>query len=309
MYKRICIIGLGSIGGFLSNNLSKSDSLESLVLIDYDKVEINNLRNSIYEESDIGNYKTKCMYDKIHNLNKELEIICMNKRYVEGKTKIPKCDLVIDCRDFVCNRNKEIDIKLSISSKYLIIDCRKNIKHELHYGGKYTISLEKNEIMYAVSTVSGLIINGLIKEFTKEKIIHAINIYQLKRLIEEKYNINDINYLKKITEEALETYNYEDIIFESYPGDEKLSNLVENSESIINLNKQYDLNICLDDKNDYLNRKTIPKLAIQDINDLTKNILSIVNLPKLRYNNYVIQQPIVENNICYIILIPERGAA
>ena len=67
MYNNICLIGLGTIGGFLAKNLSEIESIKKLLLIDYDTVETENIKNSIYTNKDIGKLKTSAIYDKLDN--------------------------------------------------------------------------------------------------------------------------------------------------------------------------------------------------------------------------------------------------
>ena len=78
------------------------------------------------------------------------------------------------------------------------------------------------------------------------------------------------------------------------------------------MNKDYELQVCLGDNKNPLMTKTIPKCAVKDINGLSENIMSFINQPLnypiTNFNHYVIS-PVVENKVCYVILIPETGAA
>jgi len=42
---KVAILGLGTIGSYISVYLSDLDTLDELVLVDYDKVESKNLKN------------------------------------------------------------------------------------------------------------------------------------------------------------------------------------------------------------------------------------------------------------------------
>ena len=44
MYGDICLIGIGTLGGFLAKNISELESTKNLTLIDYDIVEQKNIR-------------------------------------------------------------------------------------------------------------------------------------------------------------------------------------------------------------------------------------------------------------------------
>ena len=65
MYSNICVIGLGSLGGYLAKNLSELETMKNLLLIDYDTVEQENIKNSIYSQRDIGKLKTEAILQKI----------------------------------------------------------------------------------------------------------------------------------------------------------------------------------------------------------------------------------------------------
>jgi len=297
VYKDIAVIGLGTIGGFLAKNLSEIESLNSLVLIDYDIVEESNVKNSIYNIPDIGKSKVDCMYDKVRKINEELKVTCIKEKYIEGKTKIPKCDLVIDCRDFTYDRGSKIDVRLYLSSRYLIIDCRKDTKYQSHYEGKYIDNLSISDISLVVFNATMFITTGLIKEFITKRLVHKI----------------ELDYLKKISTEMLDLHsNKMEVVLDNHDKNDKLINLFENAEKIIDMNKQYKLQVCLGDNKNPLLSKIIPKCEVKDINELTQNIMSFINQPInysiTNFNHYVIS-PVIENKICYVILIPETGAA
>jgi len=292
VYSNITIIGLGTIGGFLAKNFSELESIKKLVIIDYDVVENSNLKNSIYKKTDVGKFKVDCLYNIVNKINNDLEIVKIKDKYIEGITKIPKCDLVIDCRDFTYDRGSEIDIRLYISSRYLIIDCRKDMIYQIHYEGKYIDNLTKEDISSAMFNASMFISTGLIKEFINKKIVHKI----------------ELDYLKKSSYERLDEYNNKlEIVLDHHEGAEKFINFFENAERLIELNKKFELNVCLGDKNYPLAKKIIPVNENQNVNELTKKFLSFINLP-YNFNNYIISL-VIEKKECYVILIPETGAA
>ncbi len=291
MYKDIAIIGLGSIGGFLSSNIINIDTIKSLVLVDYDRVELENLKNSIYKKSDVGKFKVECVSSVIKLFNSEINITAIKDRYIEGKTKIPKCDLVIDCRDFVYDRGSEINMRLYISSRHLIIDCRKDIKYQLHYEGKYIDTLTKSDIYSATANLSRLIFNEELNDIIKNNLVHTI----------------DMDECLKSSEETLNNYNNKmEVVMDYHKKNDCFINFLENAENIINFNKKSEVKICLNDKRFPLSTKIIPKNYIQNVNDLSKNFLSII--PAKNHSSYIVKS-IIEKNICYVILIPETGAA
>lgn len=292
MYKRIAIIGLGTIGGFLSKNLAEIDFVEELVLIDYDIVDASNLKHSVYKKDDIGKFKTDAINSIIKKLNPNLKITLLKTKYKEGDTKIPKCNLVIDCRDFTYDRGPEIDLRLYVSSRYLIIDCRKDTKYQSHYEGKYIDKLTKNDILFATFNFSMFISNGLLKDLIDKRLVHKI----------------ELDYLSKNISEKLDEHNNQlEVIHDDKKGIDRLLNFYENNQKIIEMNKKSDLNICLGDKKFPLVSKIIPKNKLKNVNDVSTSLLSMMNFP-ITFNNYIVS-PVIENKICYVILIPETGAA
>jgi len=293
MYSDIAIIGLGTIGGFLSKNLSKLESLKSLVIIDYDVVETSNLKNSIYVDSDVGKSKVDCIYNIIHNLNNDLNIIKIKERYIEGKTKIPKCDLVIDCRDFIYDRGSEINVRLYLSSRYLIVDCKKDSIYKAHYEGKYIDNLIKSEVISLTSNFINLVLDGSLTDIIDNNLIYQIDLDLSKKLISNK---------------IMDHKNKQDLIIDHQKGIEEFHNFFEKSEEIIQKNKRREVKLCFGSVLDPLsNIKTIPMNSIQNENHLMKIMLSMVQYPN-KYASYIISPEIVNNNY-YVILIPETGSA
>ena len=67
-YKRIAILGIGTLGGYVTESLSTLETTEQLIVIDHDIVEIENLKDTIYRQIDIGLLKTDAIYDIIDTL-------------------------------------------------------------------------------------------------------------------------------------------------------------------------------------------------------------------------------------------------
>ena len=289
MYSDICLIGLGTLGGFLAKNLAELETTKNLLLIDYDTVETENIGNSIYNKNDIGKLKTKAICNKINNTAR---VNILNEKFIEGKTKIPKFDLIIDCRDFTYNRKDIIDARLYISFRNLIIDSRKNVKNQKQYEGKYTNRLSKTDLKNSALNVSILLENGLFSQMVKKSSIYEIPIdymsERLKNIIDTKDN--DI------------IYDYNNSL------DTKLINLNNNYSSIIDINKDNDLTICLGNKTTPYSTKTISKNNFKTIQDIISNFSSFTkNLP-YQFNYYIICVSIY-NNKYYVELLPETGSA
>lgn len=287
-YSDICLIGIGTIGGFLAKSISELDTTKNLLIIDYDTVELKNVKNSVYTKNDVGKLKVDALYEKIKN---NTNVMTMNVKFIEGSTKIPKFELVIDCRDFTYEREDLIDVRLYISFRNLVIDCRKNVKFNNKHEGKYIERLTKTELKTVVLNFILLMENGILKELIESKIIHEIAIDNIsektKKAIEQKSN---------------------DIVFDENNYDNKLINLHKNYLEIIDINKNNDVTICIGSKVSPYSTKEIPAKQIRSINDLVSKFSECLKVVPFQYNYYVISVN-VYNNKYFIELLPETGAA
>ena len=293
MYKRITIIGLGTLGGFLANSISSIEEVEQLTLIDYDYVEKRNLKNQIYDLKDVSCLKVDALFKKLKSKRPDLKLRRVKEKYYEDVTKIPSTDLTIDCRDFTYDRGNKIDVRVYISSRYMIVDCRRDVKFEKHHEGKYLSELKKHDLDHASHSFSNLIITGALRDLIKNRVIHKIYLDQLQE---------DSNKTIQKSEDS-------EMIIDSHNGDKKLSNIYEVS-NILKSNKKYDTVICLGDHKKSLIEKEFPKNSFDDINSLITTMLSLISQTKniTVYQNYVISPKII-NNRCYVQLLPETGAA
>lgn len=285
MYSCISIIGLGTLGGFITDSVSELETVEEIVIVDYDQVQEKNLRNSIYKWNDVGKLKTDALFDIIRSKNEDIKITKLNMRFIEEENVLPVCDLVLDCRDFVYDRKELVDVRLYISSRYLIVDCRKNVKYDKHFEGKYTSRLSKSDLRNAANMILVLIENGVISSSIRDNNVSKF----------------DLDYLKQMNQKV------DDVAYDTVVGEEKLINLKENLLPILKMNKKSDLdvNMCIGEKN--VSIKTIPRGSLKSGEDVIVNLTSMLNLPVI-FNNFVIST-YEENNKSYVVLIPETGAA
>lgn len=288
MYSKICVIGLGTLGGFLAKNLSELETTKELLLFDYDTVEQENIKNSIYLKKDIGKLKTEAICDHIHNSN--IQIHKRSEKFIEGKTKIPKFDLIIDCRDFTYERKNLIDVRLYISGRSLIIDCRKNVKYEKQHEGKYIIGLTKTEIKSAALNATILIGNKILQTIIDNKAVQEIPIDNISELAKKSLTSN------------------KDLIYDDEIFDKKLINLSNNYSSIIDLNQKNDLTICIGNQSSPYLTKTIQKNNLNSVHDITSVISSLVKKLSYPYNYYVITINNYQNQY-YVEVLPETGSA
>jgi len=290
LYNNICIIGAGTIGGFLTYNLYHSEISKSFTIFDYDTVELKNIRNSIYTKKDIGKLKTDAIFKK---LDEPSNVIIRNEKFIEGATKNLLSDLVIDCRDFIYDRKNIIDLRLYISGKNLVLDCRKNIKKDFHHEGQYTESLSKIDIHNASLNASILISNGLIKDLINNQLVHHIPLDSTCKIAKQIIQNNK---------------NKDDIIYDFTSLDKKLLNLHENYTSIIKINKYNDITIYLGSKSQYYQSKVIPKLKFKTINDIISECSLLMNKIPYHFNSYILSIN-SDSNQYFIELLPETGGA
>jgi len=289
-YENICVIGLGTLGGFLAKNLSYLETTKSITLFDYDTVEPENLINSIYDQKDLGIQKIDAIKNK---LNSNIDIDFRNEKFEEGKTKIPKFDLLIDCRDFTYDIKNIIDVRVYISVRTLIIDCRKNVKKEKHHEGKYLERLNKIDLQNATWNISLLIYNGGIQKLIDNQAILEIYLDYSSETVN-----NLINKIK----------NKNDLVYDFNPFEEKIKNLQYQYPIIIEENKKNPIIIYFGERSNPYFSKEIPINHFNNINDIISGLSSIIkNLPSI-YNSYTITSNI-ENKKLYLGILAETGAA
>ena len=307
--KRIAVIGLGTLGGSLCKNISEMESIDELVIIDYDILESRNIHNSVYNASHIGETKVDALKEIIEN---DINVIPLNMKYKEGKTPFPKCDIVVDCRDIVCDRGKEIDVRLYISGKILIIDCRKNVRTIHNYEGSYRRHLSKNELNKAGFFASQIICSEELYHLKQNNIVQRI----------------DLDLLPSIINKAMKKRfdNHIDIIYEAVDGADRLQCLSENIQPIMKLNKVKDVSVfigereskdlCLTKSLNPVNNllqgpKTkfavIPQNKLRNSNDLIHTLSEIVRTQHNLVNFIVTVRE--RNGETFIELIEETGAA
>ena len=273
------------LGGFVADSISNLESVEEIILIDHDVVEAKNLRNSIYRQIDIGLSKTEALKDILLSKETHTKVKILNQKYIEGKVKLPKNDLVLDCRDITYDRNSEIDARLYISSRYLIVDCRKNVTYSDQRVGKYLVALYKDDLRYAGSIISMAIHSGTITSLLNSQSV-------------QKY---ELDYVKHIDTEKC------DLVYENLVGEEKFINLPDKIVPILEMNKKADLNIFLGSKLLPITERMIPKNTLHTSGDVILNLASVAT-SQCDFNNFVVSL-FREGDQVYIELIPETGAA
>jgi len=118
--KKILIIGLGGVGGISIETLVRN-GISNIILVDNDKVDITNKNRQIIAlDSNIGKNKTDCFYDRLKDINKDINIKIINDFITSNNIDLlfnEEVDYVIDACD-------------TITTKILIIEecLKRNIK-------------------------------------------------------------------------------------------------------------------------------------------------------------------------------------
>jgi hypothetical protein len=305
LIQTVAVIGLGTLGGFLCKHIADLDGIKELIIIDHDIVEGRNTFNSIYRSSQVGEYKVEALSEL---LNEDVTVTKINKKYIEGITSIPLCDLVIDCRDYVCNRMNEIDLRLFISGKILVIDCRKQVKTACEYKGSYSIPLTKYEINKAAFYAAQIIDSPQMENMTKNELVQRV----------------DLDILPSIMHKAItkSINNKMDLIYENPKLTKRLQCIEDNIKPILERNKSNYIDVYIGERQN----PTILQKLFNRVPEVAKTKYAMIpaksmvsSMDVMEYLSDIVKaQPGVtnfivtvrkENGNTFIELLEETGAA
>lgn len=101
---KVLVIGLGGVGGYAVESLVRS-GVSNIIIVDYDRVDITNLNRQIITNlNNIGLYKTFVMEERILSINKNCNVIKINKRINLDNIDelfVYEFDYLIDCCDSI----------------------------------------------------------------------------------------------------------------------------------------------------------------------------------------------------------------
>ena len=100
---KICVVGVGGLGNPITTRLVAM-GIGKLRIIDRDVIELSNLhRQTMYDESDVGQVKVEVAAKKLQKLNPDCQIesIAISVNEYNAKEIIDGCDVVIDALDSV----------------------------------------------------------------------------------------------------------------------------------------------------------------------------------------------------------------
>lgn len=103
---RVLIIGLGGLGSPAAMYLAAA-GVGTLVVADFDSLEVSNLQRQIaYQSDDIGTDKAELMKQRLAKLNPEIRVRTVNAQMDEAQLsmELMMVDLVLDCTDNMQSR-------------------------------------------------------------------------------------------------------------------------------------------------------------------------------------------------------------
>ena len=125
--KKVAVIGLGSGGGLGAVELAKS-GVGSFILVDYDRLEVENISRHVCGLSDVGRWKTRAVKDRILQHNPGAAIECHEVDITED---LDLLESIVDSVDLVfVATDSEV-------SKYLVNEHCVNFQVPAVYGGVY----------------------------------------------------------------------------------------------------------------------------------------------------------------------------
>ena len=111
----VLIVGLGGVGGYALETLVRS-GIESLILIDYDKVDNSNLnRQIITNKSNIGLYKVDVAKDRVLSINPDCNVTILKEFLNKDNIKIldkDNIDYIVDACDTLDAKKLLIDYSI-----------------------------------------------------------------------------------------------------------------------------------------------------------------------------------------------------
>lgn len=291
MFSKIAIIGTGSFGGFLARELAEQDPVKELILVDFDVVEEKNLQNSVYRRKDVGKPKVEAITEIIKARDGDVEVTPFKIKFLEGKTRIPKCDLVIDCRDFTYDRKGEMDIRFYIAGRHLIIDCRKKVDYKVPQEGHYLLPVTKNDLKQASNFAVALIFSSSIYQQMEREVVLTLDLDYVKT------KTDDFHWLAE---------QKEDMVYDSPSNLNRVIDFEQNVKPIIDMNRKNDVTFCVNEPDRPLVKRTVTKDTLKNPGDVGFCLASLLNSLSC-YESFSIVR-ITEKGTQYVVIVPSIGS-
>ena len=172
--KTVLILGVGGVGGYVVESLARSN-IGTLILVDYDKVDVTNINRQIVAlSSTIGKSKVDVLEERIKDINSGCKVI--------------KIDKFIDDSNFLELFNNNIDYFVDacdtvLVKKLVIKEClKRNIPFISSMGTGNKLDPSKLEIIDIRKTVNDPLAKILRKFVKDEKINKKVMVLSSKEL-------------------------------------------------------------------------------------------------------------------------------
>ena len=172
--KTVLILGVGGVGGYVVESLARSN-IGTLILVDYDKVDVTNINRQIVAlSSTIGKSKVDVLEERIKDINSGCKVIKINK--------------FIDDSNFLELFNNNIDYFVDacdtvLVKKLVIKEClKRNIPFISSMGTGNKLDPSKLEIIDIRKTVNDPLAKILRKFVKDEKINKKVMVLSSKEL-------------------------------------------------------------------------------------------------------------------------------
>lgn len=254
MYKSVCVLGVGTVGGFLCKYLSQQKNVQKITIVDYDVVSSRDVFRGVYSTSDVGEYKVVALASKLE----DVEVTVIQKKFIDKQTQLPNSDIVIDCRDVIVDLDPIIDVKLYISSKYLVVNTKLQ-NNTVLIDFRSDIQLKKNQIKKLCLLASELLCSDVMADLLEKKMYIT-------------FDADEVVYVskKKLVQFAQQ---HLDVLYEG-----NILNLDELSKQLLECNQQQDLTVIAEQ-----DKKIIPINYLRDYDHVVNFLLSLQIDPTQKY--------------------------
>ena len=122
---KVAVVGLGSGGSHVAIELAKA-GVGNFVLVDFDRIELNNIIRHVCGLSDLGRLKTDAIRERILDKNPFANIVCRNtniNNIQEAREMFKGCDLIIAATDNIRSRLNINDLSLELNITTIYGKC------------------------------------------------------------------------------------------------------------------------------------------------------------------------------------------
>lgn len=141
----IHIIGCGAIGSTVAENLIRLGII-NIHLYDFDKVSPHNLTNQMFREEDIGDFKTRALFDILTDINPghQQKIKTYKEGWVPG-TRLS--GIVILAVDNIDLRRQIVTENLYNNNIDLFMDFRMGMTDAQHYAANWAVTSQRQGLL------------------------------------------------------------------------------------------------------------------------------------------------------------------